>query len=1101
MQNCRWNKVFVLAIICLFIGVGITSGISGSIKNKKEIVQDLKPSQATDWWPMFHHDNLNSGNSSSLAPEDNNIFWNYTTGGVVHSSPAVIDGKVYVGSGHNNKMYCLNAYTGEFIWNYTAGGRVYSSPAVADGKVYFGSYDDKIYCLYSNNGTWKWDYDIGGSTASSPAIYDGKLYIGSYYPASKVVCLNAETGAFIWSFKLYGNSIYSSPAATNGKVYFGSDTDNTYCLNANNGALIWNFTLPGIYTYMSSSPAISDNKVYINANDGDLYCLNADNGALIWNSTIGFYVTEVHVSSPAVANGKVYVGSEDYSVYCLDADNGDILWEFPTGDVVSSSPAVADGKVYVGSDDSKIYCLDALNGTKIWDYKTSSYISCSPAVANGNVYIGSGGKVYCFGRTGGNLPPEANFIWSPQFPEPGDTVTFNASTSYDPDGYITVYEWDFDNDNQYDDATGISPTWQWSEEGNFPVSLRVTDNESAKDNRTKIVSVISGPEPYFFIHLTDTHVGTTGGLERFTYVKNCIINNMNPHPEFIIISGDLTHWGWIPWKNPIYWWNEFHDVVQDFIDNDIAVYGCMGNHDYFPIIAPDLPEEGISIVPSYNLNLFALESGGTVDYIEGWKRLWPFPIYEPILDWIPEANGLNQGQVTWLSDHIDDYPSYYKVIFMHHPVFCDVSSHNYNNSFDETIKNGCIMNSREDFIELCRNNIDIILSGHIHTDYEYLEGNESSNFLPSLNWINDPNDPDYMGYHGAPGWGYWSISDIKDNNFDLPAYILTGACSQNLEFRKITVKEDDLLIWDDMRWYESEELIEYEMDWWQIILPWEDQSNCTLGNDNITAPARLHLYDSKGNHVGINESGEIDFEIPDAYYENEPIFNQTTGECINWTDNELINVLYNDTESFIFQIEGIINCTLNLTGSYTNGRSGGEKYITYENITFYHESIGKIYVNNRNDNHTLFIDDNGDNITDREIDPTYINYPPNKPNKPTGPPSGKKDNSYTFSSSSTDDDGDQLYYWFDWGDGKYQGPLGPYNSGDIVTCSHIWSEKGDYKVRVKCVDNNSRESIWSDPAGISIPKSKSFKFNFPLLNWLLERFPNMFPILRHMLEL
>ena len=38
----------------------------------------------------------------------------------VSSSPAVADGKVYVGS-YDSKVYCLNAATGAHIWNYTTG--------------------------------------------------------------------------------------------------------------------------------------------------------------------------------------------------------------------------------------------------------------------------------------------------------------------------------------------------------------------------------------------------------------------------------------------------------------------------------------------------------------------------------------------------------------------------------------------------------------------------------------------------------------------------------------------------------------------------------------------------------------------------------------------------------------------------------------------------------------------------------------------------------------------------------------------------------------------------------------------------------------------
>ena len=70
---------------------------------------------------------------------------------IVTSSPAVSDGRVFIGSLDHN-IYALNASTGMLLWNYTTGDMVSSSPAVADGKVYFGSYDGNVYALNAVNG-------------------------------------------------------------------------------------------------------------------------------------------------------------------------------------------------------------------------------------------------------------------------------------------------------------------------------------------------------------------------------------------------------------------------------------------------------------------------------------------------------------------------------------------------------------------------------------------------------------------------------------------------------------------------------------------------------------------------------------------------------------------------------------------------------------------------------------------------------------------------------------------------------------------------------------------------------------------------------------
>ena len=404
-------------------------------------VQPVAADGMVDWWPMFHHDQSHTGYSTSTAPNTNNTIWKYTTVKEVISSPAVADGKVYVGSYSPNppfdypKVYCLDALTGAHIWNYTTGGGygVYSCPAVADGRVYVGSYDWKVYCLNATTGAHIWNYTTGDYVSSSPAVADGKVYVGSY--DWKVYCLNATTGAHIWNYTT--GPIHSSPAVAGGKVYVGSNGGKVCCLNATTGAYIWGYPTSGD---VSSSPAVVDGRVYVGSDNDWVYCLNATTGVFIW-----LYPTPGRVmSSPAVADGKVYVGSEGRKVYCLNATTGAHIWNYTTGGVfgVWSSPAVADGKVYVGSMDSIVnfYCLNASTGAHIWSYKTGGYVSSSPAVADGKVYVGSyDRKVYAFGSD--TTPPNITDV--SQFPFknnvlPEDEVEVNATVTDDLSGVKQV---------------------------------------------------------------------------------------------------------------------------------------------------------------------------------------------------------------------------------------------------------------------------------------------------------------------------------------------------------------------------------------------------------------------------------------------------------------------------------------------------------------------------------------------------------------------------------------------------------------------------------------------------------------------------------------
>jgi photosystem II stability/assembly factor-like uncharacterized protein len=101
-----------------------------------------------------------------------------------------------------------------------------------------------------------------------------------------------------------------------------------------------------------------------------------------------------------------------------------------------------------------------------------------------------------------NRPPEASF----SFEADGLTIAF-TDTSTDPDGFITAWEWDFDDGTT---STEQHPTHTYTEEGTYVVRLTVTDDDGDTGLAGAIVVAQQGPggtfgeftevtpnEPYF----------------------------------------------------------------------------------------------------------------------------------------------------------------------------------------------------------------------------------------------------------------------------------------------------------------------------------------------------------------------------------------------------------------------------------------------------------------------------------------------------------------------------------------------------------------------------------------------------------------------------
>jgi hypothetical protein len=92
---------------------------------------------------------------------------------------------------------------------------------------------------------------------------------------------------------------------------------------------------------------------------------------------------------------------------------------------------------------------------------------------------------------------------------------------------------------------------------------------------------------------------------------------------------------------------------------------------------------------------------------------------------------------------------------------------------------------------------------------------------------------------------------------------------------------------------------------------------------------------------------------------------------------------------------------------------------------------------------------------------SYINARPTKPPMPSGPGTGLLYTEHTYSSTSTDMDGDLLYFRWSWGDGDTSGWLGPYNSGDTCSASHSWTVSNTYQIKCQAKDSIGAESDWS----------------------------------------
>lgn len=273
------------------------------------------------------------------------------------SSPAVWNGAVYFGSGDGN-VYALDATTGELKWKFKTGDVVHASPAIADGMVFIGSWDSYFYALDAATGAEKWRFKTGEDAAihnqvgiqSSAAVVDGTVFFGCR--DSHLYALDEFTGRMKWSYATGGIWVLTSPAVSDGKVYFAiSFGGRLYAADEKTGKIDYSIDFKGWPVY--SSPAIAGNMLYVGSTAGTFHAVDLKKQAIAWT-----YTTDA-----AKQNGSAFTkadGTSDYfgafsSNFYEDVVSGYTRLE--TMGEVLSSPVVADNVVYFGGTDGNLYAL------------------------------------------------------------------------------------------------------------------------------------------------------------------------------------------------------------------------------------------------------------------------------------------------------------------------------------------------------------------------------------------------------------------------------------------------------------------------------------------------------------------------------------------------------------------------------------------------------------------------------------------------------------------------------------------------------------------------------------------------------------------------
>lgn len=269
----------------------------------------------------------------------------------------VADGKVLYphqtrfGEASQGLVVALDPATGKAIWKAPLTGNTMSdgTPAVSDGKVFVGSQTaDRVVALDLATGKQLWvgKEALGGWQDGIPSAAGGRVFIGS---GNGIIARDAKTGEELWRYKsphksLISSNATASAAAIDGDVvYMGFPSGAVTALDARTGKVLWDRVLTGS-TYeggILSSPAVAGQTVFVGSNNGSMYALDKRTGQPLWQHQIGAWVA----AGPAVSGNTVVAGAYDGNLYAWTPDGqAQRAWAQATGVVTDK----ATGKPVAG---------------------------------------------------------------------------------------------------------------------------------------------------------------------------------------------------------------------------------------------------------------------------------------------------------------------------------------------------------------------------------------------------------------------------------------------------------------------------------------------------------------------------------------------------------------------------------------------------------------------------------------------------------------------------------------------------------------------------------------------------------------------------------
>ena len=309
-------------------------------------------------------------------------------------------------------------------WSYSASSSSLQPVASSDGRV-FASFRDasssRVVALDAGSGAQLWSRSFASaSSMNPPSWYNGRVYVqrGNHSSDTQLIALQDDTGATLWSAPHAAQwDSYMAPAVFDTGVFVdGGYYGGMYGFSLSGGSqkFFVNKAQSDSWT-----PSILDSELYAFVN-GDFVRHDPATGAALWTRSLGWggfgysmgRTTALDSRRAYLINDSPTTTYYDEDLTCINLDTHAVVWSV-NGDF-NGTPAVSSGTVFALSGNT-VQGRTATDGSLIATYAApaGTYLSWQPIVTDDLVIAASNSNTFIFGRYDNTLIATLNRGGSP----------------------------------------------------------------------------------------------------------------------------------------------------------------------------------------------------------------------------------------------------------------------------------------------------------------------------------------------------------------------------------------------------------------------------------------------------------------------------------------------------------------------------------------------------------------------------------------------------------------------------------------------------------------------------------------------------------------